>query len=487
MSPGSPPRTWDVVIVGGGIVGAGAPAGCRLPRDDAPRLSSRTTSPSAPRRGHPGSSMAACGISSSSTSGSCARRSPNGAACCERAPSRLARAAAVPGLRDPVPAQGVLRRRTDPVRPPRGAARRWLAPAARRAETLEIAPPLRRRPSRRPALPRRDGGRRPIHAGGPEDRACRRGGSPRGDACPGDGGRQRSDHRCAARPPRARPARGRRGRCPYARRGRCDRRLGGRVRAIRSRARRCGSGPVGAPTSSCRGERIPATAGLTIRVPGKVVFLVPWPDHWLIGTTDAPYDGPADRPSASRREIDELLATVNATLDVGARAGRRGRHVRRSAAAHRAVRRVDREGVARAPGDGRDRTASSASPAASTRRTGSWRATSSMPSWADEGARAPTERYGRSAAHRRGRPARPRTSPPRSQASRRRRRRIRRRRLGSSPGTAPRLRPSSRSARDSICFSRSCRADRSSRPRSPGPSATSSPCRSTTSCLDGSG
>jgi glycerol-3-phosphate dehydrogenase len=64
-------------------------------------------------------------------------------------------------------------------------------------------------------------------------------------------------------------------------------------------------------------ERIPATAGLTIRVPGRVVFLIPWPDHWLIGTTDAPYDGSAERPSASRREIDELLTTVNETLDVG--------------------------------------------------------------------------------------------------------------------------------------------------------------------------
>jgi glycerol-3-phosphate dehydrogenase len=63
--------------------------------------------------------------------------------------------------------------------------------------------------------------------------------------------------------------------------------------------------------------RIPATAGLTIRVPGKVVFLIPWPDYWLIGTTDAPYDGPADRPSASPREIDDLLATVNDTFDVG--------------------------------------------------------------------------------------------------------------------------------------------------------------------------
>jgi len=63
-------------------------------------------------------------------------------------------------------------------------------------------------------------------------------------------------------------------------------------------------------------ERIPAAAGITIRVPGKVVFLIPWPDFWLIGTTDAPYDGPPDHPAAGSWEVDELLATVNATLDV---------------------------------------------------------------------------------------------------------------------------------------------------------------------------
>ncbi len=66
-------------------------------------------------------------------------------------------------------------------------------------------------------------------------------------------------------------------------------------------------------------ERIPATAGLTIRVPGKVVFLVPWPDHWLIGTTDAAYEGRSARPSADGWEIDELLRTVNETLDVDLR------------------------------------------------------------------------------------------------------------------------------------------------------------------------
>ena len=62
--------------------------------------------------------------------------------------------------------------------------------------------------------------------------------------------------------------------------------------------------------------RIPATAGITIRVPGKVVFLIPWPDLWLIGTTDAPYDGPADHPAAASWEVGELLATVNGTMDV---------------------------------------------------------------------------------------------------------------------------------------------------------------------------
>jgi glycerol-3-phosphate dehydrogenase len=63
-------------------------------------------------------------------------------------------------------------------------------------------------------------------------------------------------------------------------------------------------------------ERIPNKVGLTIRVPGKIVFLVPWPDHWLIGTTDAPFEGPAERPSAAGWEVDRLLSTVNATMDV---------------------------------------------------------------------------------------------------------------------------------------------------------------------------
>lgn len=63
-------------------------------------------------------------------------------------------------------------------------------------------------------------------------------------------------------------------------------------------------------------SRIQSDVGLTIRVPGKVVFLVPWPHFWLVGTTDAPYSGPIDRPTAGGDEVDELLAAVNHVLDV---------------------------------------------------------------------------------------------------------------------------------------------------------------------------
>jgi glycerol-3-phosphate dehydrogenase len=65
-----------------------------------------------------------------------------------------------------------------------------------------------------------------------------------------------------------------------------------------------------------RRVRLPHDVGLTIRVPGKIVFLVPWPDHWLIGTTDAAYDGSLARPTAAGWEVDRLLATVNATMAV---------------------------------------------------------------------------------------------------------------------------------------------------------------------------
>jgi glycerol-3-phosphate dehydrogenase len=63
-------------------------------------------------------------------------------------------------------------------------------------------------------------------------------------------------------------------------------------------------------------SKIPARGGMTLQVPGRVAFMVPWPRHWVIGTTDRPYRGPVDRVGASNEEVDELLGTVNGALDL---------------------------------------------------------------------------------------------------------------------------------------------------------------------------
>jgi glycerol-3-phosphate dehydrogenase len=62
-----------------------------------------------------------------------------------------------------------------------------------------------------------------------------------------------------------------------------------------------------------RRERLAAAGGLTIRIPGRVVFVIPWPDHWIIGTTDHLDERPLEGLSAPNEDVDELLATLNRT------------------------------------------------------------------------------------------------------------------------------------------------------------------------------
>ena len=67
-----------------------------------------------------------------------------------------------------------------------------------------------------------------------------------------------------------------------------------------------------------RRDRLQARGGMTLRIPGRVVFIVPWPNHWVIGTTDHEDERSLDRPSAIDEDIDELLGVVNdrMTLDL---------------------------------------------------------------------------------------------------------------------------------------------------------------------------
>jgi glycerol-3-phosphate dehydrogenase len=66
-----------------------------------------------------------------------------------------------------------------------------------------------------------------------------------------------------------------------------------------------------------RRDRLPAEGGMTLRIPGRVVFIIPWPGHWIIGTTDHPDARPPERLAAPYEDVDELLATVNKQLDIG--------------------------------------------------------------------------------------------------------------------------------------------------------------------------
>jgi glycerol-3-phosphate dehydrogenase len=67
-----------------------------------------------------------------------------------------------------------------------------------------------------------------------------------------------------------------------------------------------------------RKDRMQLQGGMTLRIPGRVVFLIPWPNHWIIGTTDHEDERPPDRPTALDEDIDELLGVVNRrmTLDL---------------------------------------------------------------------------------------------------------------------------------------------------------------------------
>jgi glycerol-3-phosphate dehydrogenase len=65
-----------------------------------------------------------------------------------------------------------------------------------------------------------------------------------------------------------------------------------------------------------RRDRLPADGGITIRIPGRVVFIIPWPGHWIIGTTDHPDSRRPDQVAAPGEDIDELLETVNRRIDI---------------------------------------------------------------------------------------------------------------------------------------------------------------------------
>ena len=61
-------------------------------------------------------------------------------------------------------------------------------------------------------------------------------------------------------------------------------------------------------------DRIRSEAGFITRTETSVLFVIPWGRHWIIGTTDTPWDLDKAHPAASRNDIDYVLDHVNTIL-----------------------------------------------------------------------------------------------------------------------------------------------------------------------------
>jgi glycerol-3-phosphate dehydrogenase len=61
-------------------------------------------------------------------------------------------------------------------------------------------------------------------------------------------------------------------------------------------------------------DRIRSECGVISRTEKSVLFLIPWGRHWIIGTTDTPWDLDLAHPAASKADIEYVLAHVNQLL-----------------------------------------------------------------------------------------------------------------------------------------------------------------------------
>jgi glycerol-3-phosphate dehydrogenase len=61
-------------------------------------------------------------------------------------------------------------------------------------------------------------------------------------------------------------------------------------------------------------EKIDCSISMFVRAEDSVLFVRTWGRHWLIGTTDTPWNGELDHPVATSEDIDYLLRNLNRVL-----------------------------------------------------------------------------------------------------------------------------------------------------------------------------
>jgi glycerol-3-phosphate dehydrogenase len=63
------------------------------------------------------------------------------------------------------------------------------------------------------------------------------------------------------------------------------------------------------------GSAIQSDAGIILKTAVSVLFLIPWGDKWIVGTTDTPYTGDRAEPYASREDVQYILDQANRVLE----------------------------------------------------------------------------------------------------------------------------------------------------------------------------
>ena len=61
-------------------------------------------------------------------------------------------------------------------------------------------------------------------------------------------------------------------------------------------------------------NRINSATGIITQTEKSLLFIIPWGSHWIIGTTDTDWDLDLAHPAASQRDIDYLLGQANTLL-----------------------------------------------------------------------------------------------------------------------------------------------------------------------------
>lgn len=61
-------------------------------------------------------------------------------------------------------------------------------------------------------------------------------------------------------------------------------------------------------------DAIDAKSGIIIKTSLSVLFIIPWGNEWLLGTTDTPYDGDREQPLADESDIEYIINEANKIL-----------------------------------------------------------------------------------------------------------------------------------------------------------------------------